>query len=484
MNFQKLSYSISNSSDRQPIKTIILSSFAIAYLALFLRFFSSAIFKGSLNQWAFTDWLTNYTAGFVRRGLSGSLLLFMAQNFNLDAYLTVTIFVYAAYFAVSAFYLNKIIRLRQHIGIVSLITLLFLPSLLFFPINDLGALGRKEILFIFPLLLNLGFLDLQSNKLQKSDRNTLISKDRATIDLALKQYCWNIFIWFNLLCIPIALIHESIVFLALPLNIIITANFLYLKLNFKQSVLGSLAIYIPTIIAIVAGFIWKGNPTVALNICQSWQNLNVLECGTEVPGALDAIGWSLHDGISLSWSIVKAERGITFIQWLSIFSSNLVFILFASSSLITNLLTKVAVDRNNLSKSSHRRKVFASFSFKYAIVPMVFSAPLYAIGWDWGRWFFVVAIGYCFCSLTPNLIYLEAVNRETVREFEPLNRLFKTLCLLYSKILHSVFYTIRKCYWLYLIALTYMLSLVTLPHCCLVDSVFHQGLLNRIIALF
>ncbi len=484
MNFKRTSSIFFCLADLLSAKTIILSSFIAVYLALFIRFFSSAIFKGSLNKWAFTDWLTNYSAGFVRRGLSGSFLLFMAQNFNLDAYLTVTIFVYASYLAVSIFYLYKIAKLRQNINIVSLITLLFLPSLLFFPLNDLGALGRKEILFLFPLLLNLTFFNLEFNKLKINNKDYSLLKDQDKANLALKQYCTKVFIWFNLLCIPITLIHESIVFLSLPLNIIITISFVSLRLSLRQSIVSSLAVYMPTIIAIMAGFVWKGDAAVALHICESWQNLNILECGKKVPGALDAIGWSLRDGISLSWSIVKAERGKVFTQWLLIFISNLVFLLFASSNIISNLLDKSKPDGDRRLTSSTKKKLYASFSFKYVIIPMIVSAPLYMIGWDWGRWFFLVAISYSFCSLTPNLIYLELANQNLLKKFDLLNWLLEQFCLVYSKILSSVFYIIKKHYWLYIIALTYMLSLVTLPHCCLASSVFHQGLLNRIISLF
>ncbi len=456
----------------------------IAYLALYLRFFSSAVFKGSLNNWAFTDWLTNYSAGFVRRGLSGSFLMFMAKNLNLDPYLAITIFVYALYFCLFVFYLYKIIKVHKSINIISLLTLLFLPSLLFFPLNDLGGLGRKEILFLFPFLLNLRFLDLEFNQLKVGDRDSFISKDDKKTNLALRQYCQNVFIWFNILCIPIALIHESIIFLSLPVNIIITISFVSLKFPLRQSILSCLVIYSPTILSIMAGFIWKGDASVAINICESWQNLNILECSNKLPGALDAMGWSLRDSISLSWSIVKAEKGKIFTQWLVIFISNLVFLLFASSSVISNLLNKLKSDRNNEFYLINNRTIHSSFSFKYAIIPMIISAPLYTIGFDWGRWFFLVAISYSFCSLTPNLVYLEVANHNLSRKDDLLRGIFETSCLIYSKILNSIFYTIRKFYWVYIIALTYMLCLVTLPHCCLASSVFHQGLLNRIISLF
>src|SRR5512145_1465962 len=57
---------------------LILNSFLLlVFSALWIRdllyWFPRDAFGTSLNYWAFTDWLLDYSQGFIRRGLSGEI---------------------------------------------------------------------------------------------------------------------------------------------------------------------------------------------------------------------------------------------------------------------------------------------------------------------------------------------------------------------------------------------------------------------------
>lgn len=462
-------------------KGIILSTFAIVYVVLFTNTFLRAIFNSGLNEWVFTDWLTNYSSGFVRRGLAGSILLFMTENFNFNPYITLTIFVSLWYLLVSIFYIYKILKLQYFMNSTTLIVLLFLPSLILFPLNDLG---RKEVLFIIPLIMNISFLSRELKRLRNNELIEPSLKNNKNLNSSIKRYRQNILIWFNLLAVPIALSHESIIFLSLPINLAITINFISLETSRKRILLDSFIIYIPTIVSALAGFIWKGDASVALGICESWQNLGILDYTNGPLAALQAIGWSLKQGLSLSWGVIKADRGLIFLQWLIILALNLIFLIFSSSKLVLNLLENFNSNWDDKNNFINSRKIYSSFSFKYAAIPIICSIPLYILGYDWGRWFFLTAISYSFCSLSPSLIYLEIVNQNQSRRFNLLNWVFHRLYFVYSKFLTNLLSLLEKYSLAYKISLTYVILFVTLPVCCLEVQVLYTGLVRRLVSAF
>jgi hypothetical protein len=136
-----------------------------------------------------------------------------------------------------------------------------------FPLRDPYVIGRKEILFFFGLFVNL-FLIERSWK--SVNIKQIFARDKL-IKNVIDKYCFNLLIWYNLLSIPAALSHESIIFLSLPINIIITFSFLGLKLSVKQVIVRTALIYTPTIIVTSLCLIFRGDILDAVVICQSWQ---------------------------------------------------------------------------------------------------------------------------------------------------------------------------------------------------------------------
>ena len=95
---------------------------------------------------AIAEWLINYQGGFVRRGFLGEFVYQISLFFKLNlrfVFLILQIFLYLTYY-----YL--IYRLLTNISYNYLIFVtIFSPLFILFPIAELEALGRKEvILFI------------------------------------------------------------------------------------------------------------------------------------------------------------------------------------------------------------------------------------------------------------------------------------------------------------------------------------------------
>ncbi len=112
------------------------------------------------SDWAVADWLINYSGGFVRRGLTGSLALLAAHAGLLPA--TAVLGLQLALYAlilVTAWHLLRPVRWTA-----ALLALVFSPATLQFPLMDPNFAFRKEILF-FALLSSLLLLLLRSRQL-------------------------------------------------------------------------------------------------------------------------------------------------------------------------------------------------------------------------------------------------------------------------------------------------------------------------------
>lgn len=115
------------------------------------------------HGWIIGDWLLNYQEGFIRRGLSGYLMINLSQLFNTPLNFTVMwiqVGIYLAYMGVLLFILkNKKITFWYLLLLVSPVTLLF-------PVLEPETAGRKEIILF--LIFGLYTLCLK-HELLKSD---------------------------------------------------------------------------------------------------------------------------------------------------------------------------------------------------------------------------------------------------------------------------------------------------------------------------
>lgn len=108
------------------------------------------------NGWTPGDWLINYNGGFVRRGLSGELILLASRGLHLTPVLLGSLlplgFYGLIYYAVWRLYS------RSHRGLWQIAALLS-PATLAFPILDATGSFRKETIFLAGLGLLLVYLD-------------------------------------------------------------------------------------------------------------------------------------------------------------------------------------------------------------------------------------------------------------------------------------------------------------------------------------
>ena len=102
------------------------------------------------NDSSLSDWLINYSGGFVRRGLVGQIVLEFAYFFSIklrDAIVIFQIISFVTYYLLVFFLLRKTLTNRL------LILSVFSPVFILFPIAEIEAFGRKEIFILLVVIL-------------------------------------------------------------------------------------------------------------------------------------------------------------------------------------------------------------------------------------------------------------------------------------------------------------------------------------------
>lgn len=125
-------------------KTIMAFLFACLIVICIVSYDKSAVYK--CYEIMVGDWLINYSAGFVRRGLMGSIILEISNATDIRPALIVAILKILSYCAI---YISAIyIILKAKIFKIAHAFLFTYQSSFMFPLLDFRGSGRKEILLL------------------------------------------------------------------------------------------------------------------------------------------------------------------------------------------------------------------------------------------------------------------------------------------------------------------------------------------------
>ncbi|WP_241392574.1 hypothetical protein [Rippkaea orientalis] len=408
----------------------------------------------------FQEWLINYSQGFIRRGLIGTILWFIHIKFGidiLDIRRFLQFFSYGTFLTFSGIYIFKVKQCTKRLTLENLVVLLCLPSLIIFSYDEIGW---KDFFYFLGLFINLFLLRklLRIVKFNSSKQEKDIKNHQGLVQ-AVNQYFYSLFIWYNLISIPIALSHEALIFLAIPLNIIITVNVIGLAFSVRQVAWRTLIIYLPTIMVCILCLIFRGNAVIGQTICEQWQITT--KC------ILTLILTSPYS--------VSSIHAFTYIL---AFLLNIVILMRTSSIIIKNSIN-YKIDKQDISNSLSPINIGKSFSFKYALLPFIASLIMYIVGMDWGRWFFMISMSYAFCFLSPSLLHLEIVGyRRNKWILEALSPIYYS----YSKVINylSAKSPLERFYPIYLIGLIYTLFMIKIPVIGMKPIDFYKGTLYQL----
>ena len=113
------------------------------------------------NDSSISEWLINYNGGFTRRGTGGEIAIMIANLF--DSSLRQSIFFIQSLFHVSYLVLVFLYLKNLKVNIIQLFAI-YAPLFILYPIAEIEALGRKEIILFLSFLIALFLCDNKNSK--------------------------------------------------------------------------------------------------------------------------------------------------------------------------------------------------------------------------------------------------------------------------------------------------------------------------------
>jgi hypothetical protein len=316
----------------------LLSLFFILIIILYiLDLYRYAV---DYDGWIIGDWLLNFKAGFIRRGLSGCLILGLSDLINLEPNIAVAL-IQLICFLTYMVILFSLIR-RKKINAWFLLMLLS-PAALLFPVMDDYVVGRKELILFF--LFAVYVLCLEKKVLRT-----------------------NLVILLFSLALMVATLFHELIFFYIPYFVI--AAYLKSKIDDKP-------FYFSKIVFIILG------PLIAMAALLLYGkeiNSQIICAGFAERGFPDAICGGILK-YPVKYEIVYGAEEGNYIL-------NYVF------ALLLGLIPYVFFIRELKHPIVTLRKFFFGFLFL-----LVFSLPLFVYAVDWGRWINIHFILLLFTSL-------------------------------------------------------------------------------------
>ncbi len=277
------------------LNSLLLFVFSAAWIRDFLYWLPKDAFGTSLNYWAYTDWLIDYSQGFIRRGLSGEIWRLVPAAVPPIEF--VAVFSWILILAIAFGYVRLLARSWKIFHPLTLFGLLFLPSLFLFYLHDHDAIARKEILGYVTVLLHLLVVE----------KSFPLGDGSALPDGNLRRYVRWLMPVAVILLPAIILVHEGNFLMFVPLHGMITLTILRMKAprDFTRAALWTGLLYLPAAIAFGAVYL-AGTPSyqTLLGICEKWAAAGALRegscilppdklSGSTLPGSFIPMQWSL-----------------------------------------------------------------------------------------------------------------------------------------------------------------------------------------------
>jgi hypothetical protein len=383
---------------RLVFNSFLLVVFSGAWIRDFLYWLPRDAYGTSLNYWAYTDWLVDYSQGFIRRGLSGEIWRIIPRTIPPIEF--VALFSWILILAIAFGYVRLLARSWKVFHPLTLFGLLFLPSLFFFYLHDHDAIGRKEILGYVTLLLHLIVVE----------RSFPIGNGSTFEGGNFKRYVGWLLPVALILLPAIILVHEGNFLLFVPLHGMITLTILKMKplSSTKRAALWTGLMYIPATLVFGAVYL-SGTPgyQTLFGICQNWLAAGAIRegscvlppnklSGSTLPGSFNPMQWSLTQAVKYTVTIISMH----WIEWILILPTLGISLWY----LIRQAVYSILRSRFKQSFSLQSALRYSGRFFRlYFLIPFLLSLPVYFTAYDYGRWFTVASINFTLLAVSVNL---------------------------------------------------------------------------------
>lgn len=380
------------------INSILLAVFSAALVRAFLYWLPKDVLEDGFNYWAYTDWLIDYSQGFIRRGLSGEIWRLVPAAVPPLEF--VAVFSWILVLAVAFGFIRLLTRSWKSLHPLTVFGLLFLPSLFFFYIHDHNAVGRKEILGHLSLLLHLFVVE-----------KSFPLKDGTQLpDGDLRRYIRGLLPIAVILLPAIILVHEANFLLFVPLHGMITLTILRMnsKNSFARAALWTGLLSLPAALAFGAVFL-SGTPSYQTlrALCEKWLAAGALRdascvlppsqlSGSTLPASFEPMEWPLGKAAYITWMLISQHWK----EWILILPVLGISIWY----LVRQTVYSVLRSRSAQPFSPKSALRYSGLFFgKYFFIPFLCSLPVYVSAYDYGRWFTIACINYVLVAVSANL---------------------------------------------------------------------------------
>ena len=337
------------------------------------------------NDSSISDWFINYEGGFVRRGLIGELITNFSIMLSLKLRDTILIFqllFFTSYYFLIILFCKNLLQNRL------IILAIFSPIFILYPVAEIEALGRKELI-IFLIFLSYLLTDIKNFKVQ---------------------------IIYKVILFPISILTWEPVFIFFSFVFLIDL-FVFQIRNFDKKFFYLIASYLISIFLVILIYL---NPF-------SQENHNVMR---------DFLNNEFGEICYMSCDFVGQQSSNSFSELYQTFLVKFKFI-YALRYLIIILIGFFPLYLlSTYSNINHKKQILIISKFKNLFFPFLLaflpSTVLYLVMYDWAR---VVHISYSFSLLT----FLFLI-KENFIEFSKQNVQLNYISKLSKKIFVLVFF--------------------------------------------
>jgi hypothetical protein len=313
------------------------------------------IFQGfPIDSFGITEYLINYEGGFVRRGLTGQLLLYLYRLTHISPYYFIVIISVFTYLSVIVFCVKYLTEKSYPV--------FFLPFVFFLgnPVISSFWLRKDSLMLcLFTLVV-------------------FCIKKRSPIHL----------IFANLILVSGILIHEATGFLTIPISIVLIFSLYSANIKHKslfERIFRSFIFIMPSIIVFFLVLYFKGDQKVAKLIWLSWKDVRFpvgIYNPDKLPAAIEGISLTLKYGLFSSlYNLVNFNNDIYApLAWVIIIS------------IVYFILTNTERLSFKINQYKPQNIIDKKYLGNILIFQFIAVIPLFILGCDYGRWVFLWVI--------------------------------------------------------------------------------------------
>ena len=324
-------------------------------------------------NYEYSEWLIDYSHGFVRRGLGGELISVLSDALGTDPMQTIYLVSLAAIFGLSASLLWGVSR-ATGLKTIEKLAIVAAPFGLVFAAHEAHVLLRRDFVFLFLAMVPF----LLAAWLRPPWRERIL-------------------VLHSVLVLPVSvLIHEITVVFIWPSACLLTFWFLRQRRQARDAALLTLLLQLPMAAAAAAVSIFYTvvAPGDLLAICENWQRrgVPVPDCtSTSRLGALSFLSMNLKGNTDIAHNVLRSRSwDTTYIAWNS---AGLLLVVAQVS-----LLASVARPGNGRATVTPVGKGLVPALMVLAV--FLPTLPMYVIAIDWGRYVWISMTVLTFAALT------------------------------------------------------------------------------------